>query len=200
MELKEGQEPGEEVSTVKVPIIKIVEPHTKVSKEVKSHDLPDIFELFKPCQDLMKNLVKIGAFSEIYALAHCQITKNNPLRFFVFNENSERVKQLVEDSNVGGYLIINPEIIRHTNTPVIKKEGCLTFLGMGNVDVERYQKIVVKYQTLADNKTELEDKELACSGTLAQVFCHEIDHFNAIYIHKLPKQNLYAKLRNKLRK
>lgn len=200
MILTEGQEPIDTIVETRVPIIKIVEPHNKVSKEVKPNDLPDVFELFKPCQDLMKNLIKIGAFSEIFALAHSQITKSNPLRFFVFNEKSERVKQLIEDNNVGGYLIINPEIIRHTYTPVTKKEGCLTFLGMGNVDVDRYQKIVVKYQTLKEDKIEIEDRELACSGTLAEVFQHEIDHMNAIYIHKLPKQNLYAKLKNKLRK
>lgn len=190
-----------EVPEVPKIIIKIIEPHKTVSRPVEVNDLPDVHELYTPCQHLMGNLLKTGAFSEIYAIAHAQVEKKNPLRFFVFNRNSAKVGELMRQYQIGSDLIINPEIIRHTRTTVSKNEGCLTFVGMGNKDVDRWHKITVKYQVLMADGYTLEERTLDCSGVLAEIFQHEIDHFDAKYIHTLPpKKSIIKKAYDKLRK
>ena len=68
---------------------------------------------------------------------------------------------------------INPEILESWGS-IIFEEGCLSVPGV-NEDVERPEKILLKYQTVTgENKTEEFD------GWMARVLQHEIDHLNGI--------------------
>ena len=141
-----------------------VKPHKIVSREVTEKNLPIVK---KDCE-LLHTLcfMRRGPIPSAYAIAHPQIRKKS-LRFFVTKK---------------GELIVNPEIIRHTKQIIKKMEGCLTFPLEPMVEVDRWHKCEVDYQTVEDDKlTEIRTKNL--SGTEAEVWQHEIDHLDAIYIY-----------------
>jgi peptide deformylase len=71
-------------------------------------------------------------------------------------------------------LVINPEIIDYFGKPVIKKEGCLTWLGK-TIIVKRHPEIRVKYYNI---KGELFDKNI--NGFEAQIWQHEYNHLMGI--------------------
>lgn len=67
-------------------------------------------------------------------------------------------------------IVIDPQIISYIGKPVIKTEGCLTWLGK-SFEVERYPEIKVRYYNL---KGEMFQKNI--TGFEAQVWQHEYDH------------------------
>ena len=112
---------------------------------------------------------KHGLYKGGLALAHCQITNRDPLRFFVTN---------------GGEVIINPVITNHTRHTSKKKEACLSYPNKETIQKDRYNKIEIEYQDLEHDESgfKISDiKEKSLSGVEAQVYQHEIDHFNAVY-------------------
>lgn len=135
----------------------IIKPHRVKSREVKEEDIPrviyDANEMFKHVS------------GKCVALAHSQITDQDPLRFFVNKE---------------GEIIINPKITRHVNYFVDSIEGCMTFPDNGEIKKSRYRKIDVSFQTIENGKLgpihEAEVRNLT-----AFIFQHEIDHMDGIY-------------------
>ncbi len=85
--------------------------------------------------------------------------------------------------------MINPEIVEKEGAQV-DEEGCLSLLDL-TADVQRFQKVKVKYQDLAGEAMELEAED-----RFAVVLQHEIDHLNGIlfldYLSTL-KRTLYKK-------
>lgn len=71
-------------------------------------------------------------------------------------------------------VIINPKIISTSKETEIDVEGCLSLPNIWG-DVERSKKIEVEY--FDENGKKIKRK---CSGFLARVFQHEIDHLNGI--------------------
>lgn len=149
-----------------------VPPHRKISRTVTEADIDRVIK----DGEVMLILCSIprGMYGNISAIAHPQIDDNDPLRFFVLSS---------------GMIIINPIVVNHTKTPVFKSEGCCTYPEEPmNESVMRYHKIQVSHQTLIkdgkDGKIKLsEPKTVDLSGNVAQVFLHETDHLNAIYIY-----------------
>lgn len=149
-----------------------VSPHKKQSRIVTEEDIDRVMKE----GEVMLILCNIprGMYGNISAIAHPQIDDNDPLRFFILSS---------------GMIIINPVIINHTKTPVFKREGCCSFPEEPmNESVLRYHKIQVSHQTLikdaTDGKIKLsKPKVVDLSGNVAQVFLHETDHLNAIYIY-----------------
>ena len=99
------------------------------------------------------------------AVAHPQITDNDPLRFFVMKT---------------GEIIVNPVITRHTRHTVDSKEGCLTFPDEHDVIVQRYNKCEVEYEDINNLGEKIKE---SLSGIKSKIFQHEIDHFDCKYIY-----------------
>lgn len=92
--------------------------------------------------------------------------------------------------------LINPEIIYKSEETIFFCEGCLSVPGQ-SADVERHQKIKVRYQ----DKTGL-TKEIEAEDYVAVVLQHEIDHLDGIlYIDHLSrlKRNMLLKKLEKAR-
>jgi len=156
-----------------------VEPHKKKSREVKEKDLKRVVK----DSEIMYHLcyTKRGLYPGAFAIAHQQITKNDPLRFFATRE---------------GEIIINPVIIRHTEVPVNLSEGCLSFPTKKPKMVQRYWKCDVEYQTInripwtgeldkdPNIKIKLTEKKIEkAKGIRAQVFQHELGHMEGELIY-----------------
>jgi len=143
----------------------LIDAHGKISKKIENEDIEKVIKdahiMYNICHSTF------GFHRGFLAIAHPQIEKKSPLRFFITEDNE---------------IIINPVIIRHTKTTIDSEEGCATFLDRNPIIVQRYNKCEVKYQTLIDNKlSEFKLEEL--SSLRARVFQHEIDHLDAIYIY-----------------
>ena len=83
----------------------------------------------------------------------------------------------------GPRILINPEIIEKSNDKKTYTEGCLSF---GNIfpEVERYNKIKVRYLDLDGKENLLEVSDNIISSCLQ----HEIDHTNGIvFLDKLSR-------------
>ncbi len=106
------------------------------------------------------------------------------------------VIDLQENDVKNPMIMINPEIISHSDTMVDSEEGCLSIPDMKDT-IKRYESIVVKYLDLDNKPQTIEAKNLLC-------YClqHEIDHLNGIlFIDHLSnlKKNFLLKKYNKSR-
>ena len=152
-------------------LLRVVPPHSKVSREVLESDIERVVKeatvLYNLC--FIPNDLANGA----RAMAHSQICDDGPLRFFVTANRD---------------IVINPIITRHTKTTVPSLEGCFSFGGRLPIIVERHHKIEVSFITLMvdpDNKDKFKFSSILIdklSGLEAKIWAHEIDHLNAIYI------------------
>lgn len=91
------------------------------------------------------------------AIAHCQVEREDPLRFFV---------------TLDGEVIINPTI-ESMSDPFHHMEGCMSFAFRGMKKVRRYRDLTVRY-TNREGECVTEDVD----GLRACIFQHEIDHMN----------------------
>jgi peptide deformylase len=71
-------------------------------------------------------------------------------------------------------IVIDPLILEYIGKPVIKEEGCLTWLGK-TILAERYPQIKVRYFNLKGQHIERE-----ISGFEAQIFQHEYKHLMGV--------------------
>lgn len=148
------------------------EPHNKKSRWVTNADIPAVLADGK---DLvaMCNLPR-GKYSSIGALAHPQIEDKDPLRFFVLPT---------------GMVIINPVITSNTKVPVLKREACMSFPDRDVImELPRYNKITVSYQTLAvveGNPEPVLSKIITetLNGGVSHVYQHECGHLNGCNIY-----------------
>ena len=142
----------------------LIEPHKIRSRTVEESDLERVMtasqEMFSLCWK--------GTEQVAFAIAHPQITSEDPLRFFVLSDGS---------------LIINPVIVNKTKVPVVRYEGCMTFPGRVWNKVMRSNKLVVKYSTIDDGVLQQLEEENVI-GIKAQIIQHEIDHFDGIYVYE----------------
>ncbi len=79
-----------------------------------------------------------------------------------------------EDENFKTVIMINPEILEHSQETYKESEGCLSVPGE-EWEVERYTKIKLKY--VDDKKRE---KIIMLENTSARIIQHEIDHLDGI--------------------
>ena len=145
----------------------LISHHTVKSREVTEKDLERVIEDGAKMYEAVDK--QVGVFRGGLALAHSQITDEDPLCFFV---------------TVEGECIVNPKIVNHTKVPCRKEEGCLTFhtAEYGIKTVERYHKCDVEYYLVEEDGSLSEKIKEKCSGKRAQIFQHEINHFNGKYI------------------
>lgn len=154
----------------------IIPVHSIVSRDVTAKDIPrvllDGLAMYERC------LVPHGVHKAAFAIAHPQITQDDPLRFF---------------SRDCGDVVINPVIVRHTNQLLRKPEGCMSFPTRYATMAMRWNKIEVEYLTWPEDVTDadmdwdhLEKRRVNLSGKEAQIFQHEINHFDAVWIFPIP--------------
>lgn len=72
------------------------------------------------------------------------------------------------------YTLVNPEIVRASETQVLGTEGCLSIPGFIG-DVERMDEVTVKGQNRLGKPVRIK-----ASGWLARIFQHEIDHLDGV--------------------
>jgi len=142
----------------------ILPPNRKLSKQVD-----ELTEELKKDIESMEEMMIVNKFlngRSGFAVAHCQVSEN-PYRIFVAKEGF-----------MPHTVIINPKIIEKSE-PFTAQEGCLSFPFRPFVSVKRYFKITVEYQDRYLNK---HTKEF--EGINAQIFQHEIQHFNGQNIYQ----------------
>lgn len=141
----------------------------KQSRKVLPEDMERVRSLIPEMHKLC--LEPLGYFKNgAYALAHCQVDQDDPLRFFVLMD---------------GTTVINPQIIKRLGNPFRNEEGCMSkadttcLLG-----VQRYKKIIVGFTGLESHDGQEEQgKVMEIGGLLALIFQHEIDHMNGRHIY-----------------
>ena len=74
------------------------------------------------------------------------------------------------------HVFINSDILEYNGEKTFFQEGCLSLPGIA-LDVERPEKIVLKYQTI-----DQEWHEDEFEGLLSRAIQHEMDHLNGIFI------------------
>ena len=143
-----------------------VQPHKVKSSTVESKDLDTVIKdshiLYNLC------FTVTGRYAGGFAVAHPQINDKDPLCFFV-----TALKEVV----------INPKMIRHTQVTVDRQEGCLTYPLMPMTEVKRYNKCEVEYSLLTEDGQIGPRVKENLSGKRAEMFQHELDHFDAKYIY-----------------
>lgn len=159
--------PSEEEEKI---LARYVAPHTLKSRDVVESDLLRVAEEAKILYTLC--YLPWGRYTGGEAVAHSQIDDKDPLKMFVLKSKE---------------LILNSEIINHTNTLIDKEEGCLTFENEPMVKTERWNKVTIKYQTLTPEGKLSDWITENVNGLRSQIMQHEQGHNDGIYIYKLTK-------------
>lgn len=145
----------------------VVKPVERVDDEL----IEDIQSMF----ETMRNAYGIG-------LAANQVGLNK--KFFIMDlkgmEGYEDFKPLV---------VINPEILVHSDEKIVMEEGCLSLPTL-RADVERSEMIKIKYLD-----TDEEEQVIDADSWLARVILHEYDHL----IGKMIPDRVDPKLKDKLK-
>lgn len=72
------------------------------------------------------------------------------------------------------YVVVNPEIVRHSSETIVDNEACLSIPGYFG-EVERYETVTVKGLDRNGKPFRLKTK-----GWLARIFQHELDHLEGV--------------------
>ena len=150
---------------------------------------PRLLQVSKPIEHVDKELQTfidsmletMAANSSGYAAVQFGVLK----RVFVLNVSS----YVPECKTI--FTMINPELTYFSEDTWIADEGCMSFIPIGRVPVERPENIKVRYLDYHGKSQELE-----ASGWLGRGILHELDHLNGItLLHHVSqlKRNLYLK-------
>jgi len=161
--------------------MEIIAPHENVSRLVTPEDIEKVYKDAEEIAPLLNK--QLGRYPGFYAIAHPQVEKDRPLRFFVINPRAGIFNQF------RSIVIINPVITNHTNSTIDSIEGCATFSKFKEKTVQRWNKVEVEFSDLEFDQEKKpllgKRKKLSLNGRLSKVFQHEIDHLDAKYIYDL---------------
>lgn len=143
--------------------------HTEIKKHSRTVNLEADIEGIKLIVPEIVNLCKnkVGKYGGGYAIAHCQVDKDDPMRFFVIHD---------------GTVIINPVIVEKSSDKITEQEGCMSFAFRPQKKVIRPAWVIVNCQKMVDGVLE-EMSGQKIEGKLARIFQHEMDHFVNKYIY-----------------
>jgi len=136
----------------------IYHPNEFLDKKVKNVDLSN--PEFDP-KELKKEMIDFMLANKGIGLSANQIGMD--AQVFVMGENKDNA-----------IIVINPEVLQHTEETVQDVEGCLSFPKV-YVKVTRPKEILVKYYD--ENLKEVSTKVI---GYSAKCFLHEFDHLQGI--------------------
>ena len=140
--------------------MKIIAPHNIESLEVIDCDYNRVIRNARKMVDLC--FVKTSFYNGAHSISHCEVTKIDPLKFFVMRD---------------GFVIVNPVIIKHSRKIIKSEEGCLLYPDQPPIIVKRWERCTFNFR-LPDYKNKIfsEIKTLDVGGLTAKIFQHEIDH------------------------
>ena len=98
------------------------------------------------------------------------------------------------DEAEDSHIFINSKILSSRGEKTFFQEGCLSLPGIA-LDVERPEKVVLKYQTV-----DQEWHEDEFEGLLSRAIQHEMDHLNGIFIVDRVSEIEKLKYKNELKK
>ena len=153
--------------------------HPVLNKKCKS------FSQFSDIQLVIENMFDSMYEAEGIGLAANQIGLNMNLFIIDVTHTDE-----TDDTHV----FINSEILAYNGEKTFFQEGCLSLPGIA-LDVERPEKVVLKYQTM-----DQEWHEDEFEGLLSRAIQHEMDHLNGIFIVDRVSKIEKIKYKNELKK
>jgi peptide deformylase len=141
-----------------MPILEII----KYGSSTLTKRAAEIKTINKVIEELAQDMVQTMHAAPGIGLAAPQVNMSKRL-ITVDLSVGERSEDLI--------ILINPELVSQEGE-IIQEEGCLSVPDV-NEKVPRPTRVVVKGIDLQGNERIIE-----AEGTLARVFCHEIDHLN----------------------
>ena len=123
------------------------------SRKVEPSDHSRIKELAEEMTELCAS--PLGKYQFAYALAHCQVDHDDPMRFFV--------------DTIGG-IYINPKIIGYSLSETQQVEGCYSFPNRDDKKVMRRDVVFVSYTFIDNDGNEAYVSCQRCEGKQAQIF------------------------------
>lgn len=146
--------------------MKLIPPHKTISRAVTPDDVTRV----KADAAVMGAATKMpfGLYLGAFAIAHSQVTNEDPLCFFVTRDDE---------------IICNPVITYKNRLKRPTEEGCMTFADQPKKITFRPYKITVEFQTITEEGMLSEKIVGIFKGVDAQIFQHEIEHFEGKYIY-----------------
>ena len=138
----------------------------KYGDPVLNNKCPSVVQ-FSSLESIIEDMFDSMYEAEGIGLAANQVGLNMNLFIIDVTHTDE-----IEDTHI----FINSEIISHHGEKTLFQEGCLSLPGIA-LDVERPEKVILKYQTI-DKKWHENEFE----GLLSRAIQHEMDHLNGIFI------------------
>ncbi|MDP5039227.1 MAG: peptide deformylase [Candidatus Gracilibacteria bacterium] len=133
-----------------------------ISQEIKQNEFDKYIKLGREMIKYIKNPENMGV-----GLAAPQIGHNKRLIVVSLLKNRD-------DENFPTVMMLNPEILEHSESTECEKEGCLSVPGE-NGEVKRFLTIKLKY---IDERKKI--KILVLTGVSARIVQHEIDHLDGV--------------------
>jgi peptide deformylase len=149
----------------------ITVPHPTLYKKARK-----VTDFGPKLQTLIDDMVETMREAPGVGLAATQV--DVPLKMIVVEFGDE------EDETVQPklYVMVNPEISRHSQETIIGTEGCLSIPNLVG-DVERHESVTVKFLNRHGKPSKLKAK-----NWLARIIQHEIDHLHGILFTDLATQ------------
>ena len=149
---------GIEIVTSPKPILR------ERAKKVRAFT-PELKELIDNMIETMRDAPGVG-------LAAPQVDSDQRVIVVEYSEDSQEPETPPKPPKL--YVVINPEIVRHSEETVTGNEACLSLPGYFG-EVDRYQSVTVKGLNRRGKPFRFKAK-----GWLARIFQHEIDHLNGV--------------------
>ena len=149
---------GIEIVTSPKPILR------ERAKKVRAFT-PELKELIDNMIETMRGAPGVG-------LAAPQVDSDQRVIVVEYSEDSQEPETPPKPPKL--YVVINPEIVRHSEETVTGNEACLSLPGYFG-EVDRYQSVTVKGLNRRGKPFRFKAK-----GWLARIFQHEIDHLNGV--------------------
>lgn len=130
-----------------------------------------------------------GRYPFASSISHCQIEGNDPLRFFVVDQEGNYIKLKKFFGFPRARTIINPVIISHGKKKVKQKEGCMSISDKPK-RIQRWENVEIEFQTLwtllfTKRKKKLYLYRAACVQ-------HELDHQDFITSEEVYKNKNFS--------
>jgi len=148
-----------------LPVVTIPDPVLRK----KAHKVSRINE---ETREFLQNMVETMRDEPGVGLAAPQVGVSERMIVVEYTEGSEDPDAPEKPPKL--YMLVNPEIVRHSRSTVEGNEGCLSIPGyLGTV--ERYEAVTVKGLNQYGDPVKIKAKDW-----LARIFQHEIDHLDGI--------------------
>jgi len=127
----------------------------------------------KKLQTLIDDMIETMRDAPGVGLAAPQVGVSEKLIVVEYFENEE-AEEAEDEAKKKVWVMLNPEIVKTSETKVMGVEGCLSIPTLVG-EVERFEAIQIKGQNRHG-----QPMRVKAQGWLARIFQHEIDHLNGV--------------------